>query len=381
MKQIVLTDLCSLNMGQSPESTTYNEVGIGLPFFQGNADFGEIHPETRVWCSSPAKIANAGDILISVRAPIGAMNLATEQCCIGRGLAALTPYEDKCNRQYLYYAIQSRVKELIAKGTGSTFKAIGKKVLETTLIPFYSLEEQDEIVMRLQKIDSVISERREQQELLDRLVRSRFIEMFGDPVSNPMKWKTLSFRQAGARLSDGPFGSNLKSEHYTETGVRVIRLGNIGVGKFVDTDKSYISIEHYEKLKKYTCRGGEIVIGTLGEPNLRACIIPDNIEVAINKADCVHYIPKSDVLNERFVCQYINCPETLLLAAGMVHGQTRSRISSGQIAQMPIFIPPMERQEQFAAFVQATDKSKSAIQRSLDELKILKKSLMQKYFG
>ena len=150
----------------------------------------------------------------------------------------------------------------------------------------------------------------------------------------------------------------MKSEHYVESGIRVIRLGNIGVGRFINNDQSYISEEHYERLKKYTCKAGDIVIGTLGEPNLRACLVPESIEYAINKADCVHYVPRPEILDRYFVCQYINCPETLSLASGMVHGQTRSRISSGQLAEMPIFIPPLELQKQFAAFVKQTDKSK-----------------------
>ena len=130
------------------------------------------------------------------------------------------------------------------------------------------------------------------------------------------------------------------------------------LGRFIDDDKSYISPEHYERLKKYTCKSGEIIIGTLGEPNLRACIVPEVVGVAINKADCVHYIPKSEILNNDFVCQYINCPETLLLAKGMIHGQTRSRVSSGQIAQMPIFVPPIDLQRDFSEFMSQTDKSK-----------------------
>ena len=71
-----LDEICSINMGQSPDSSSYNETGDGLPFFQGNADFGEIHPNVRIWCSEPTKLANPGDILISVRAPIGALNIA-----------------------------------------------------------------------------------------------------------------------------------------------------------------------------------------------------------------------------------------------------------------------------------------------------------------
>ena len=96
-----LTSYCSLNMGQSPDSKTYNTNGEGMPFYQGNADFGVIHPVTRVWCSQPVKKAKKGDILISVRAPIGAMNIANEDCCIGRGLAALTPFAET-STEFLY---------------------------------------------------------------------------------------------------------------------------------------------------------------------------------------------------------------------------------------------------------------------------------------
>ena len=221
-----------------------------------------------------------------------------------------------------------------------------------------TLEEQREKLEMMAKMNALIADRHQQLDLTDQLVKSRFIEMFGDPASNPFKWSTLTMKQASNRLSDGPFGSNLKSEHYTLEGVRVIRLGNIGCGYFNDDDQSYISQEHYATIKKYTCRAGEIVIATLGDPNLRACIIPDHIEYGVNKSDCVHYIPKAEILNNQFVCQYINCPETLSLASGMVHGQTRSRISSGQLADLPIYLPPMDLQQQFADFVEQIDKSK-----------------------
>lgn len=174
MKMKALMEFCDLNMGQSPNSETYNEENIGLPFFQGNADFGEVYPKVRIWCSSPVKVAAVGDILISVRAPIGAMNIANTPCCIGRGLAALSPNPDTCMREYLYYALQSRIDWLIAQGTGSTFKAIGRKTLEGTQIPAYSLDEQQIISDTLSKTDQLITKAKAQASLLDELVKSRF---------------------------------------------------------------------------------------------------------------------------------------------------------------------------------------------------------------
>ena len=296
-------------------------------------------------------------------------------CFLGAdGVKLLKAKDPAANYKYLYYALCNA--DIPNTGYNRHFKWL--KEIE---IPEYSTEEQNSIVSQLEKIDTLISLREQQLSKLDELVKSRFVEMFGDPVSNPFKWSTLTMKQASVRLSDGPFGSNLKSEHYTDTGVRVIRLGNIGCGYFNDEDQSYISKDHYETIKKYTCRSGEIVIATLGDPNLRACIIPTHIEYGVNKSDCVHYIPKADILNNQFVCQYINCPETLSLASGMVHGQTRSRISSGQLADLPIYLPPIDLQTQFASFVEQVDKSKLEIQKSLEKLETLKKALMQKYFG
>ena len=268
--------------------------------------------------------------------------------------------DEKLDQQYLLHYLKSDITLTYIKAlaTGSVRDNLKFSILQEFPINLRPIEEQRKIASILDRIDRVIALRKEELETLDNLVKSRFIELFGDPASNPLHWETQTFRQASVRLSDGPFGSNLKSEHYVESGIRVIRLGNIGVGRFINNDQSYISEEHYERLKKYTCKAGDIVIGTLGEPNLRACLVPESIEYAINKADCVHYVPRPEILDRYFVCQYINCPETLSLASGMVHGQTRSRISSGQLAEMPIFIPPLELQKQFAAFVKQTDKSK-----------------------
>ena len=134
-----LDEACHINMGQSPDSKSYNQEGVGLPFFQGNADFGAVHPETRVWCSSPTKIVEAGTLLISVRAPIGALNFAKERSCIGRGLAGITP-QNGVSLKYIYYCLKGKNKELNAKGTGSTFKAIAKSALGETPVKIVSEE-------------------------------------------------------------------------------------------------------------------------------------------------------------------------------------------------------------------------------------------------
>ncbi len=386
-----LGNVCDILNGFAFKSDQYVESGIRIIRI-ANVQKGHIEDTAPVF--SPIDSSEAekykleeDDLLLSLTGNVGRVAKISKEylpAALNQRVACLRIKENVAlDKAFLFNFLNSDYfeQQCVASSKGVAQKNMSTEWLKEYDIPLFSIEKQKAIAFVLDKISELIQYRKQQLEKLDELVKSRFVELFGDPAGNPKKWNTLSFREAGNRLSDGPFGSNLKSEHYTTAGVRVIRLGNIGVGQFVDNDKSYISVEHYEKLKKYTCKAGEIVIGTLGEPNLRACLVPQNIEYAVNKADCVHYIPKAEILNTKFVCQYINCPETLLLASGMVHGQTRSRISSGQLAEMPIFVPPIELQDQFAAFVEQTDKSKLAIQKSLEQLETLKKALMQQYFG
>lgn len=149
-----LVDVCRIVMGQSPPSTTYNVNRQGLPFFQGKKEFGPIYPEPEVYCSSPGKIAEPGAILLSVRAPVGPTNIALERCCIGRGLCALHP--GPCLEQmFLFHYLRSRQQSLSGEGTGTTFTAISKGVIENYPVPVAPLVEQRAIVS---KIDALFSE-------------------------------------------------------------------------------------------------------------------------------------------------------------------------------------------------------------------------------
>ena len=112
-----------LVMGQSPPSSSYNTSGKGIPFLQGNADFGEIYPSPSIYCTKPLKVAEKGDILLSVRAPVGELNIAAFKCIIGRGLAAIRCKDKKTHYRYLYYYLKHTVKRLRHLSTGSTFKA------------------------------------------------------------------------------------------------------------------------------------------------------------------------------------------------------------------------------------------------------------------
>lgn len=142
-----LKEICHINMGQSPPSSTYNTEGVGIAFYQGVKDFGFRYPSCTIYCSEPKKIAEMGDILLSVRAPVGEVNIAIEKCCIGRGLCSLRMKEGSNN--YLYYLLLNQKKNWTKFESGSVFTAINKASIENLPIicpPNYIYREFNELV-------------------------------------------------------------------------------------------------------------------------------------------------------------------------------------------------------------------------------------------
>lgn len=148
-----LSDCATIISGQSPKSEYYNTDGNGIPFFQGKADFGELYPQIRVYCTTPTKVAEKDDILLSVRAPVGPTNLAPTKVCIGRGLSAIRPNE-KIKLKYLLWFFRYFETQLSSKGTGTTFKAINQQIIKNLDIPVPSLAEQQQIVTRIEELFS-----------------------------------------------------------------------------------------------------------------------------------------------------------------------------------------------------------------------------------
>lgn len=145
-------DISTILMGQSPLSSTYNRTRRGLPFFQGKTDFGQRFPTPRVWCSAPVRVAEPADVLVSVRAPVGAANLALETCCIGRGVAAVRP-GPATTSEFLFYWFVHNEERLDAMGSGAIFRAINKHVLASAPILLPPLSEQRAIATLLSALN------------------------------------------------------------------------------------------------------------------------------------------------------------------------------------------------------------------------------------
>ena len=370
MKLIALKDVCKINMGQSPNSSSYNDYGDGMPFFQGNADFGERYPITRVWCNTPTKIAQAEDILISVRAPIGALNYAKEECCIGRGLAAITPDRNKVSQDFIYWALKGKKAELNDKGNGSTFKAISRKILEETMIPDINFEQQHKCAENLEKIYGIIQNRRKELLALDDLIKARFVEMFGNITTGNYKYHTK-------KLGDV---ANVGSSHrvftteFVESGIPFYRGTEIGelASGIKPTEPYYISEEHYNRLANDDTKPqiGDLLMPSIC--NKGQVWMVDTDEPFYYKDGRVLCIsPDREVFDTKYL-EYFMRAKTLVEYPKIGSGSTFAEFKIFLLKDIDVLIPPRNTQEQFSNFVRATDKSKLMFQKLHQKLNILR---------
>ena len=379
MEYVALKDVCKINMGQSPDSSSYNDKKEGIPFYQGNADFGEKHPIPRVWCNAPTKIAQPKDILMSVRAPIGALNYAQEKCCIGRGLAAITPDKDKLSLEFLYWFLRGKNSELNSKGTGSTFKAISKKTLEEIRVPLIDLEKQQKMAQALEKTYSVIQMRTKQLKELDDLIKARFVEMFGNPATPGDKFKTCKLGE----VADVKSSHRVFTTEFVDEGVPFYRGTEIGVlasGQRPE-DPYRISMEHYLKIASDDSKPirGDLLLPSIC--NKGQVWMVDTDEPFYYKDGRVLCIsPNRSVFDPRYLQLYMKM-RTEAEYPKLGSGSTFAEFKIFQLKKLEIDIPPMDIQNQFAQFVTQIDKSKATVQKALDETQLLFDSLMQQYFG
>ena len=168
-----LSDVALITMGQSPDGKTYNNSGDGMPFYQGKTEFSDLYiGEATTWTTAPSRIAAANDVLMSVRAPVGSTNIATEECCIGRGLASIRPIEGKTTTMFILYAMRSVEDDIANMGVGSTFKAINKDQVYKLPIPIAEIELQNQFVEIAEQSDKSKFEIKKTIEKVNALIKS-----------------------------------------------------------------------------------------------------------------------------------------------------------------------------------------------------------------
>ena len=366
-----LNEVCIINMGQSPDSSSYNDKKEGLAFYQGNADFGEIHPTTRVWCNNPIKIAEKDDILISVRAPIGSMNIANEKCCIGRGLASIKPIDkNECNQNYLYYFLESKVPYMQSKGTGSTFKAINKGILTSLQIKLPNIREQEKISSIISKIKAQIHNKKLQIRKYDELVKSQFIEMFGNVFTQK------AVHTLGDYISDK---TDKVKKDYLHENIKYVDISSIDNTQNEITSYTTYKTQDRPSRAQQIVEDGDIVISTV-RPNLNnVAMIKDDFEnIVASTGFCV--LKKNMQVNEYFIFTLVKDSRFADYLSKLTTGASYPAVSNKSVLNFKIDMPPIELQNKFAEIVKHIDKLKFTLKEEIKKLQECYNSLMKEYF-
>lgn len=251
---------------------------------------------------------------------------------------------------------------------GATRQKLTQTAMRKMLIPQRSLQEQKRIVCELSKVQSIISARQQQLQKLDELVKARFVEMFGDPILNQKGFPVYRMDE----VVEFQGGSQPDKKHFeyepTEDNIRLIQIRDYKTDKYI----TYIP----KSMAKRFCTADDIMIGRYGPPIFQILQgIEGSFNVALMKAT-----PK--IGNREFVRQFLKQDCLLEYLEGLSKRTAgQDGIQMDKLKAYPFPVPPIELQEEFECFIKQTDKSKLAIQQSLDKLETLKKSLMQKYFG
>ncbi|WP_146115220.1 hypothetical protein [Microbacterium sp. MYb66] len=349
---------------------------------RGNPDLALGHE-----IGSSKQIVQPGDVVLSKivphirRAGVIGESRGRRQIASGEWIVMRHPdVEPRYLRSFLLSdSFHAKFMSTVAGVGGSLMRARPAQV-KLIEVPLPSIEEQGRIAAILDQSVDIRDTRRRHLSYLDTLVQSVFDNMFGSPTRPHVEHRVMPLGATSTKFSDGPFGSNLKSEHYVLEGVPVVRLQNIKPGMYDDTDRAYISAEHFESLRKHECLPGDILIATMGEPNIRACIQPEYLPVALNKADCVQMRVAPKIATSEYLVALLNHPGTMALAGALVSGQTRSRVSMGRLRDLHVPVPSLELQERFSEIVHSIQRERRLASEHLASVNKLFASLQSRAF-
>lgn len=381
-----LGDICTVISGTTPKSNCPEYWG-------GNINWvtpAELTDESDVIYESQRKITQqavidsslksfpAGTVLLSSRAPIGKVAIAGIEMYCNQGFKNLI-CSDKVYNRYLYHFLKDKTTYLNSLGRGATFKEISKSIVENIQIPLPPIDEQHKIAAVLDKVSDLIAKRRQQLDKLDLLVKSKFVEMFGDCKMNPKKWNICNLEE----IAEVGSSKRVFVEELKETGIPFYRgteVGALAEGKSI-TPELFITQEHYQELCQATGvpRKGDLLMPS---------ICPDGRIWVVN-SDEPFYFKDGRVLwvhniNERFnpiFLLYTLKDRIMTDYNSIASGTTFAELKIFSLKKCQIFDVSLELQNKFADFVEQKEKTKASISQSLEKLETLKKALMQEYFG
>ena len=371
-----LVEIADIVMGQSPPSSTYNDMGQGLPFFQGKAEFGDVYPTIVKYCSSPQRIAEKGDVLMTVRAPVGPVNIAPTRCCIGRGLSAIRAKKNKLDQSYLFYFLKSIESKLSAIGQGSTFSAINRMDIEQLQVHYPTdISTQKKIATILQRTHRLLQKREQANHVTDKIIQSVFLKMFGDLTTNPKGWPLIKLNEVCQKITDGTH----VTPRYVNSGIPFLSVKDIRSGYIDFSDTKFISEKQHREL---TVRSkpelDDILYTKVGTVGIAALVDTKKefsifVSVALLK-------PDSSLVDSKFLRTMMNSQYVKSQAHRRVKGIGVPDLHLVEIRDFDIILPPMEMQKRFSDILTRVESLRMSQRESTREINQLFHSLMDTAF-
>ena len=369
-----IKDVALVTAGQSPEGKFYNSDGKGMPFFQGKKEFNDKYiGEAKVWTTKITKIAEVGDVLMSVRAPVGPINFAIEQCCIGRGLASIR-VKEKFDKDFLFLFFKN-IENQLTGNTGAVFNSINKGQIENISIPIPPFPEQQKIVEKLDTAFALIETAKTNIEKniqnAKELFQSKLNEVFSKGAFNYKKLRDIFDVRDGTH--DSP--------KYFETGFPLITSKNLKNGVLTDDKIKFIQEDDYNNINKRSKVDiGDILfamIGTIGNP----VVIVEEPNFAIKNVALI----KSNTQNNSYFYQYyLDSKIVLTKMQNESKGATQKFVSLGYMRDFMVPNPDLETQQKIVAQLNQLSAQTELLQekynQKLANLEELKKSILEKAF-
>jgi type I restriction enzyme, S subunit len=314
---------------------------------------------------------------------------------VGSTLMKILPKEN-IHKEYLYHFISSKFWTLNTKPKG-----VGIPHIEPSLLWYFelvvpTLTEQQAIVAKIEELLSELDNGKQQlltaQKQLKVYRQSLLKWAFEGKLTNtnvkdgelPKGWKKVELKNVVEKISDGPFGSNLKSIDYVDKGVRVIRLENIGEMEFRDEYKTFITAEKYETIKRHTVGKGDIIFSSFISDSIRSAVLPDFIEKAINKADCFLVRADETKMRKKYLAYYFSSKAMQNQLVNQIHGATRPRINTTQLKASLIPFAALNEQDEIVSELESKlticDKIEETISQSLLRAETLRQSILKQAF-